>query len=65
LGNLIQKTSRAATQDIEIRRLEKEQNRLNVIGRSTSLYMSILQVKKQIEILQVRLIFLQQHRQLT
>lgn len=65
LGDLIQKTGRAATQDIETQRLEKEQNRLDIIGRSTSLYMSILQVKKQIEILQVRLRFLQQHYQLT
>ncbi len=65
LGDLIQKTGRSALQDIETRRLEKEQNRLDVIGRSTSLYISILQVKKQIEILAVRIVFLQRHRELT
>ncbi len=65
LGDLILKTGRSANQDIETRRLEKEQNRLNVIGRSTSLYMSILQVNKQIEILGIRSRFLQQHLQVT
>lgn len=65
LGDLIQKTGRSALQDIETRRLEKEQNRLDVIGRSTSLYISILQVKKQIKILAVRIGFLQHHRELT
>lgn len=65
LGDFIQKTGRSAMQDIETRKLEKEQNRLNVIGRSTSLYISVLQVKKQIEILVVRIGFLQRHRELT
>ncbi|HDO27786.1 MAG TPA: TolC family protein [Bacteroidetes bacterium] len=65
LGDFIQKTGRSAMQDIETRKLEKEQNRLNVIGRSTSLYISVLQVKKQIEILVVRIGFLQHHRELT
>jgi len=65
LGNLIQKTGRSALQDVETRKLVKEQNRLDIIGRSTSLYISILQVKKQIEILSVRLGFLQRHRELT
>lgn len=65
LGDLIQKTGRSALQDVQTRRLEKEQNRLDVIGRSTSLYVSILQVKKQIELLVVRLGFLQRHRELT
>jgi len=61
LGDLIKKTNRSALQDIETRRLEKEQHRLNVISRSTSLFMSILQVRKQIEILGVRLMFLTHH----
>ncbi|NOX86421.1 MAG: TolC family protein [Chlorobi bacterium] len=65
LGDLIQKTGRSAMQDIQTQKLVKEQNRLNIIGRSTSLYISILQVKKQIEILSVRLGFLQKHRELS
>ena len=65
LGDLIQKTGRSAMQDIETQKLEKEQNRLNVIGRSTSLYISVLQVKKQIELLVVRMGFLQRHQKLT
>ena len=65
LGDLIMKTGRSAAQDIETRRLENEQNRLDVMGRSTSLYMSVLQVKKQIEILKARLRFLELHHQLT
>jgi len=65
LGDLIRKTGRSALQDIETRRLEKEQHRLNVVGRSTSLYMSILQVRKQIEILGVRVMFLKHHHQVS
>ena len=61
LGDLIRKTGRSTFQDIETQRLEKEQHRLNVIGRSTSLYMSILQVNKQIEILGVNVNFLKHH----
>ena len=65
LGDLIRKTGRSALQDIETRRLEKEQHRLNVVGHSTSLYMSILQVRKQIEILGIRVKFLQHHYQVS
>jgi outer membrane protein TolC len=65
LGDVIQKTGRSSLQDVETLKLEKEQNRLEIIGRSTSLYMGILQVKKQIELLAVRLGFLQRHRELT
>jgi len=65
LGDLIQKTGRSAMQDVETQKLKKEQNRLDVIGRSTSLYASVLQVKKQIELLVVRMGFLQRHHALT
>ena len=65
LGDLIRKTGRSSLQDIETRRLEKEQHRLNVVSRSTSLYMSILQVGKQIDILGVRLMFLKHHYQVS
>jgi outer membrane protein TolC len=65
LGDMIRKTGRSSLQDLETRKLEKEQHRLGVIGRSTSLYMSILQVKKQIEILGVRVIFLKHHYQVS
>jgi len=61
LGDLIKKTGRSALQDQETRKLEMEQHRLNVIGRSTSLYMSILQVNKQIEILGSKVVFLDHH----
>ena len=65
LGDVIKKTGRSSLQDLETRKLEKEQHRLGVIGRSTSLYMSILQVNKQIEILGVRVIFLKHHHQVS
>jgi len=61
LGDLIMKTGRSALQEIETRRLEKEQHQLDVIGRSTSLYMSMLQVDKQIEILGKKVMFLEHH----
>jgi outer membrane protein TolC len=65
IGDLIRKTGRSSVQDIETRRLEKEQHRLNVVGRSTSLYMSILQVSKQMEILEDKLMLLQHHYQVS
>jgi len=65
LGDLIKKTGQSSRQDIETRRLEKEQHRLDIVGRSTSLYMSILQVRKQMEILGVRVTFLQHHSQVS
>jgi outer membrane protein TolC len=65
LGDMIRKTGRSSLQDLETRKLEKEQHRLDVIGRSTSLYMSILQVDKQIEILGVKVIFLEHHYQVS
>jgi outer membrane protein TolC len=65
LGDVIMKTSRSTLQDIETRRLEKEQHRLSVIGHSITLYMSILQVNKQIEILGVKVIFLNHHYQVS
>ena len=61
LGDLIKKTGRSSLQEVETRKLEREQHRLEVIGRSTSLYMSILQVIKQIEILGVKINFLNRH----
>lgn len=64
-GDLIMKTNRSSLQDLETRKLEKEQHRLSVIGRSTSLYMSILQVNKQIEILGLKMILLQRHYQVS
>ncbi|MGW8316839.1 MAG: TolC family protein [Bacteroidales bacterium] len=62
---MIKKTSRSYLQDLETRKLEKEQHRLSVIGRSTSLYMSILQVNKQVEILGLKMILLQRHYQVS
>jgi outer membrane protein TolC len=65
LGDLIRKTGRSSLQDLETRKLEKEQHRLSLIGRSTSLYMSIQQVNKQIEILGVKVMFLKHHYQVS
>ena len=65
LGDLIKKTGRSSLQDVETRKLEREQHRLEVIGRSTFLYMSILQVIKQIEILGVKVNFLDHHYQVS
>ncbi len=65
LGDYLKKTGRSAAQDIETQRLIKEQNRLVVIGRSTSLYMSILQVMKQIDIIALRIGLLKTHHELS
>ena len=65
LGDLIRKTGQSSLQDIDTRKFEKEQHLLNVVSRSTSLYMSILQVGKQFEILGERLMFLQHHYQVS
>lgn len=65
LGDLIKKTGRSSLQDVETRKLEREQHRLEIIGRSTSLYMSILQVIKQIEILEMKVTFLEHHYQVS
>ena len=65
VGDLIRKTGRSSLQEIETRRLEREQHLLNVIGRSTSLYMSILQVDKQVEILGAKVVFLEHHYQVS
>jgi outer membrane protein TolC len=64
-GEMIRKTGRSSLQDLETRKLEKEQHRLSVIGRSAFLYMSILQVSKQIELLGVKVIFLSHHYQVS
>jgi outer membrane protein TolC len=64
-GDLIRKTGRSAQQEVETRQLEREQHHLEVIGRSSSLYMSIQQVNKQIEILGVKVLFLKHHYQVT
>lgn len=61
LGDFIKKTDRSSIQDIETRKLEKEQHSLNVIGHSVALYISILQVSKQIEILGAKVNFLEHH----
>jgi outer membrane protein TolC len=65
LGDLIRKTGRSSLQEVETRRLEREQHLLNVIGRSASLYMSILQVNKQVEILGAKVMFLEHHYQVS
>jgi len=65
LGDLIKKTGRSSLQDVETRKLEREQHRLEIIGRSTSLYMSILQVIKQIDILGAKVTFLEHHYQVS
>jgi len=65
LGDFIKKTGRSAEQDIVTRRILKEQSKLDVIGQSTSLFISILQVRKQIEIIVQRLGLMQQHYELS
>jgi outer membrane protein TolC len=61
LGDFIKKTDRSAIQDIETQKILKEQSVLDLSGRIASLYMSILQIQKQAEIIDVRLKFLQKH----
>jgi len=65
LGDLIRKTGRSALQDVETKKLEKEEHRLNIVGRSASLYLSILQVNEQMKILGVRVQFLNHHYQVS
>ncbi len=65
LGNFLVEKGKAAMQDVETQQLMKEQNRLNIIGKVSSLYIAILQIYKQNEILDNRLIFLKKHYNLT
>jgi outer membrane protein TolC len=65
LGDFIRKTGQSNLQDVETLKLEKEQHRLNVVGRSTSLYLSILQVEEQTGILGVKVSFLRHHYQVS
>jgi len=61
LGDYLLKTGRAARQQVETVRLLNKQNRLDVIGKVSSLYMALLLNLKQKEILNTRLNFIQQH----
>lgn len=61
LGDYLLKTDRAARQQVETIRLLKQQNRLDVIGKVSSLYMALLLNQKQKEILNTRLNFMQKH----
>jgi outer membrane protein TolC len=65
LGDFLKKTDRTALQNIEIRKIVKEQNQLDLSGRISALYMSIIQTQKQIEILDLRIVFLKHHYEIT
>ncbi|NPA35231.1 MAG: TolC family protein [Chlorobi bacterium] len=61
-GNLISKTENLARQQLVTARLKQEKVRIDGICRVTSLYMSVLQKQKQIELFEKRLAFLEKHK---
>jgi len=61
LGDFIKKTDRVAQQDVVTKQLENEQIRLDGIGRVSSLYMSILQKKNELKLLNNQLSLLRSH----
>jgi len=62
LGNFIKKTDQVARQEVITAQLIQEQTLLDGISRVASLFMGILQKKKELELLNNRLLLLQTHR---
>ena len=61
LGDFIKKTDRIARQRVTTAQLIQEQTRLDAVSRAVSLYMSILQKRKEMELLNTRISLLQDH----
>ncbi len=61
LGDFIKKTDQVARQQVVTAQLMQEQTRLDAVSRAVSLYMSILQKKKEIELLDTRIGLLKTH----
>ncbi len=62
LGYLLRKTDRIARQKLVTATLMQEKIRIDGISRVTSLYMNVLQKRKQLELLDERATFLEKHR---
>ena len=62
LGNLITKTELIAKQELVTAKFKQEKTRIDGISRVTSLYMNVLQKKKQLELLNERISFLEKHK---
>ncbi len=62
LGYLLRKTDRIAQQKLITATLKQEKVRMDGISRVTSLYMNVLQKRKQLELLDERASFLEKHR---
>ena len=61
LGDFIKKTDRLARQQMVTAQMMQEQTRLDAISRAVSLYMSILQQHKEIQLLDDRITLLRDH----
>jgi len=61
LGNFIRKTDQVARQEVVTARLQQEKTRLDDISRAVSLYMSILQQRKEVQLLDDRITLLKDH----
>jgi outer membrane protein TolC len=61
LGNFIRKTDQVARQEVITARLQQEKTRLDDISRAVSLYMSILQQRKEVQLLDDRITLLKDH----
>jgi len=61
LGDFIKKTDQVARQEMITARLQQEKIRLDDISRAVSLYMSILQQRKEVLLLEDRIALLQDH----
>ena len=62
LGYLLRKTDRIAQQKLVTATLMQEKVRVDGISRVTSLYMNVLQKRKQLELLDERATFLEKHK---
>ena len=63
LGNLISKTELLAKQQLITAKLKQEKTVIDGVSRVTSLYMNVLQKKKQLELLDERIAFLETHKE--
>ena len=61
LGDFIRKTDQVARQEVVTARLQQEKTRLDDISRAVSLYMSILQQRKEVQLLDDRITLLKDH----
>jgi multidrug efflux system outer membrane protein len=61
LGDFIKKTDQVARQEVITTRLLQEQTRLDAVSRAVSLYMSIMQQRREVQLLDDRIALLKDH----